>query len=66
MRENHESLKRTVLELLRHPDATPEHIMQVRETYTKAYESMVRAQNALLEKYGNYGGVARFSDWKGN
>ncbi len=65
MRENHENLKRRILELLRHPEATPEHIMSARDSYIKAHESMVRAQNALLDRYGNYGGVARFNEWKG-
>lgn len=65
MRENHENLKRHILELLRHPEATTEHIMSVRDSYIKAHESMVRAQNKLLDTYGHYGGVVRFSEWKG-
>jgi hypothetical protein len=65
MRENHENLKRYVLELLRHPEATAEHIMQAREAYIKCHESMVHAQNKLIDTYGNYGGVVKFNDWKG-
>lgn len=63
MRENHENLKRHVLELLRHPEATDEHIKEVRETYIKAHQSMMRAQNHLIDRYGNYGGIVKFNEW---
>lgn len=63
MRENHENLKRHVLELLRHPEATDEHIKTARESYIKSHEAMVRAQNKLIDRYGNFGGIVRFNDW---
>lgn len=49
MRENHEDLKRHVLELLRHPEATDEHIKTARETYIESHKSMIRAQNHLID-----------------
>ena len=64
MRDNHENLKRHVLELLRHPEATTEHIKTAREAYIKSHESMVRAQNKLVDTYGNFGGIVRFNDWR--
>lgn len=63
MRDSHENLKRHVLELLRHPEATTEHIKTAREAYIKSHEVMVRAQNKLIDTYGNFGGIVRFNDW---
>lgn len=55
MRLNHEDMEKTVLALLRHPDATPEQLDQVRKMYLDSYERMLSAQNAMLQKFGNYG-----------
>lgn len=60
MRDHHEQIERKVLELLRHPDATIEQVMEVRRVYMSSYERMCKAQEAMLNKFGNYGGVPLF------
>lgn len=65
MRDTHESLKRTVLELLRHPDATAKDLAEVRRIYIVSHNCMVNAQEKLLDKFGKYGGIVKFQQFTG-
>ena len=49
----HNDMKRVVLTLLLHPDATPEQIEQVRQVYRASHAEMTKAYNAMVGQYGN-------------
>ena len=64
MRKAHEHLECKVLEILRHPEATSEQLLEVARVYRDSYKKMCAAQEAMLSKFGNYGGVIRFNEEK--
>jgi hypothetical protein len=54
MLKNHNDMEKKVLELLRHPDAKPEDIKMLRETYINSYQTMLKAEDRIRNKFGNY------------
>lgn len=54
MLKNHHDMEKKVLEIMRHPEAKPEDIEMVRKTYADAYQTMLKAEDRIRSKFGNY------------
>ena len=55
---NHEEMGRTVLQVVRHPDATAEDLMKAREVYRACTERVRNAYTLMIKKYGMYAGIS--------
>lgn len=51
MHENFNNMGSTILQLVRHKDATAEQMWAVHKQYQHAFESLVEARNKLRELY---------------
>ena len=51
MKDNLDRMGKTVLKMLRHPDATPDQIDTVRQTYFSAYQSWINARVEILKRF---------------
>lgn len=51
MKANIDHMGKSVLEMLRHPDATPDQIDTARQVYFSAYQSWIQARVAILKRY---------------
>lgn len=51
MHANVDSMGKSLLKLMRHPDATPEQINDARQMYFSVYQSWIEARMTLRERF---------------
>lgn len=53
----YEEMGKTVLQIVRHPDATAEDLMNARKIYIECAERVRKAYTLMINKHGMYAGI---------